>query len=428
MSLPAIQQSPAYGNLVNFSDNLTKPIHNWFNLKEGYSSQLVTNIINSVHGTSRIRSNKDKPNHSQIDDKEIKVFDPFSGCGTTLLTAKENKLDFLGFEINPFLHTLVQAKIENYDPATMKDILKHKLLIPQKARSVRNPDVVELSISQKLFGGQLKTILQYRQVILKLRNPRTRSFFLIAFLSILESCSYAKKDGNGLRYPPQKETADFVKTFNGKVERMIQDLTYEEDHSNNGEVILGDCRGIKKSFLRQHASTMDISIFSPPYLNCFDYTEIYKIELWFGGFVNNYSDLKMIRNESLTSHLNKEMINEGNITFMRTQKYIDAIKKQDIWSPKIPSMIANYFSDMHKVIKNVYQLLKEGGYCVIIVGNSAYGKIVIPTDEIIMHISEDIGFKPCSIKVARKLNTSPQQQKKVSDIDKLRESLVFIRK
>lgn len=33
-------------------------------------------------------------------------------------------------------------------------------------------------------------------------------------------------------------------------------------------------------------------IFSPPYANCFDYTEIYKLELWFGKFVSEYSDLK----------------------------------------------------------------------------------------------------------------------------------------
>ena len=47
-------------------------------------------------------------------------------------------------------------------------------------------------------------------------------------------------------------------------------------------------------------SSIDGIIFSPPYANCFDYTEIYKLELWFGGFVKDYSELKNYANHRYT--------------------------------------------------------------------------------------------------------------------------------
>ena len=40
---------------------------------------------------------------------------------------------------------------------------------------------------------------------------------------------------------------------------------------------------------------VSFSLFSPPYVNCFDYFEVYKIELWFGDFINNYDQLRLLR-------------------------------------------------------------------------------------------------------------------------------------
>ncbi len=407
MHIPITSQ-PEYGNLVNFSGNMNLPIHSWFNLKEGYSSKLVSDLM------------------SELKIKEGKVFDPFSGCGTTLLTAKEKGINFLGFEVNPFLYTLTKTKIATYDSSSIHKIYKYKSIIKNRASKVQKVQRVGLSIADKVFGSQLDSILRYRQVILGIRDEKIRNFYLIAFLSVLERCGFAKKDGNGLRYPPRKKPEQFITAFPNKVEQMLDDIVGDQVVDSNNKVVFGDCRNIDSDFLEEHKNSAALSVFSPPYLNCFDYTEIYKVELWFGGFVNAYSDLKNIRNSSLTSHLNKEIVPEKGMQMI--QKYITAIRHQDIWSPKIPDMVDSYFSDMQKVLRNVHKVLKKGGHCVIIVGNSAYGRVVIPTDEILAVIGESMGFKCIKLDVARKLNTSPQQQKKITNSEKLRESLVYLQK
>ena len=63
-------------------------------------------------------------------------------------------------------------------------------------------------------------------------------------------------------------------------------------------------------------------IFSPPYANCFDYTEIYKLELWFGEFVKNYSDLKQLKKSSLRSNLTGDLSNLDNFITISEINYL----------------------------------------------------------------------------------------------------------
>ena len=37
-----------YKTLVNFKTNLNQPRHSWFDVKEGYSTGLVNNILNDL--------------------------------------------------------------------------------------------------------------------------------------------------------------------------------------------------------------------------------------------------------------------------------------------------------------------------------------------------------------------------------------------
>ena len=172
---------------------------------------------------------------------------------------------------------------------------------------------------------------------------------------------------------------------------------------------------------------MSLCLFSPPYANCFDYTEVYKTELWFGDFIKDYKDLKVLRNQSMSSHLNKNL--NKNIEILNEIKIIiEKISAKKLWSKKIIDMLINYFNEMKLLLRLIYPLLNQNGKCVIVVGNSSYGNIAIPTDQIFEKIAKKIGFKKTYIIEARKLGTSSQQSKKIDDANKLRESLVVLSK
>ena len=93
-------------------------------------------------------------------------------------------------------------------------------------------------------------------------------------------------------------------------------------------------------------------------------------------------------------------------------------------------MIRGYFDDMELLLKRVYQMLVEGGRCYIVVANSAYKGILVPTDMLLANIAEQIGYKFKTIQVARKIRSSSQQMKGLYETydNLMRESIVVLEK
>ena len=400
------KRNSKYEKLVNFKTNLNLSRHSWFNIKEGYSKDLVTNIIYDLN----------------IDKNDGLIMDPFSGSGTSVLSCSEIGYKSVGIEVNPFLHFLSETKNSNYDIG-LQGVISSLVKIKIK----KNLVPPELSISKKLFGNQLDTILSIREWINMKKDKRIKSLLKVAFLSSLEICSYAKKDGNGLKYPKNKKPRDFIKVFKENLEMINADIL-NSNLKTIPKIYLGNSWEIMKNkkFKDKYKNKISLCVFSPPYANCFDYTEVYKIELWFGDFITRYEDLKVIRKDSMTSHLNKKIPESFNLKEL--MPYLNKIDTSKLWSKKIPEMVKSYFAEMYELLENIYDYLTKNGHCVIVVGNSAYGNIVIPTDEIFKKMAKRMGYKKAHIHKARMLGTSSQQYKKIDRPDLLRESLIFLQK
>ncbi len=68
----SVSDDPAYGTLVTANGNDRVPIHRWFRMKEAYSNQLLGHVVQATE----LR-----------DAQELRLFDPFSGSGTTAVSA-----------------------------------------------------------------------------------------------------------------------------------------------------------------------------------------------------------------------------------------------------------------------------------------------------------------------------------------------------
>ena len=397
-----------YKKLVNFKTNLNQPRHSWFDIKEGYSTDLVSNILKDL----------------DIKINDGLVLDPFSGSGTTILQSSILGYESIGLEVNPFLYFLSKNKCKKY---SKKFDLQKKKFLDYDLTKQKNFNVPKLSISKKLFQKQLKIILQIKGWINKIVDIDTRELFFCAFLCSLDKSSYAKKDGNGLKYPKNKVPADFREMFIKNLEKFITD-TDKVKIKKKPKIFLGNNLEIikEKKFYEKFNNKISLCLFSPPYVNCFDYTEVYKTELWFGDFIKEYPDLKKLRNKTMSSHLNKNLAEV--VILDEIKSYIIKINQKKLWSNKIIKMIKNYFFEMNSLLEQLYKLIKKNGKCVIVVGNSSYGNIAIPTDKILEKIAKRIGFKKSYIIEARKLGTSSQQYKNIDDPKKLRESLVVLSK
>ena len=296
-------------------------------------------------------------------------------------------------------------------------------------------EVPALSIIDKLFDKPiLNELLGFKKSIYKIKNKKTRDFLFLGWLCVLERVSNYRKGGNGLKKRPRAASAKNVREqLFAQFDLMLTDI---EDLLKQGafnkfvtsELKYLDCvndfpkLGVK----------FDLAVFSPPYLNCFDYFEVYKIELWMGDFVKSYDQLRQLRKRSLRSHLNAKF--EENVSDDKDFKKLispifDHLQKQRLWDKRIPYMVWFYFEDMLRVLKSLNVLLKSKGTCVIVVGNSAYANVVLPVDVLLGSLSRIAGFDCLAIDVARRNETSSQQHNSLGIFSKfLRESLVILKK
>lgn len=398
-----------YEYLVNFSQTRNEPIHRWFYYQEGYSPQLVINILNYL----------------QMNNKNIFVLDPFAGSGTTLLVAKQMGMKSLGFEINPFSAFMIKAKTSNYNSEELKQILSFKPAL----KEISDPySKYKLKIIKNLFDKEkLEEIEALKEEINKIKNDKVRNVLFAGLLSIIEDVSNYRKGGNGLKKKRIKKNIAPIEAFSNKISQIYEDL--EKAKNGPEPIIINDsCLNLSNY---PEIKNIDVSIFSPPYANCFDPFEVYKMELWVGEFVSSYSELKEKRKVALTSNLNANL-NKDIKNIHRTSllnKIIDYLYRCNLWDKRITKMLDRYFYDMYIVLNSLYQKTSVGGYCVIVVGNSAYGNLAIPTDILLAQLGKKAGFKVKEIIVARRNETSSQQQSKLGNfVEYLRESIVVLKK
>lgn len=397
-----------YQYLVNFSKTKNLPIHRWFYYQEGYSPELIKKVLKylNLNGSTHL-------------------FDPFAGSGTSLVAAKELGIKATGIEINPFSCHMAISKTQNYSEEEI-NILEN-FEVPNYKPLKKLFEKYELSIIENLFEIEnFEKIELIKKKIELEKNSKVKSILFTTLLCILQQVSYYKKAGNGLKKKRIYKSVDTFEAFKFKLNEIISDIKLNKN--KNKTVIINDtCLNINNHQIDE----IDISIFSPPYANCFDYYEVYKIELWIGEFVKSYEELRNLRKAALTSNLNADLKKKTKI--VTTSKVlipiIDYLNNTKLWDNKIPKMLNAYFSEMEQLLESLFEKTKKGGYCVVVVGNSSYGGLAVPTDIILAEIGKNLGFTVQEIIVARRNETSSQQYSKIGNlIEFVRESLIIFKK
>jgi len=418
-----------FKNLVHFQHSSNIPLQRWFPYREGYSTELVTTFLQELN----IRGN---------------VFDPFAGSGTTLISARNANLQSYGIDINPVSVLVARTKNVQYSAEDIDNIIMEK----DKIKTTENFDtscICNIDFTINMFNAEiLQILLQYKDYILKIPRIQTKNLFFVAWLSIIEEVSNIKKEGNGIKYKNRKRTptgyisipkdewekkqfpADKFLYIKNKLLKKIEMYLFDIKNSygiiNKPPIIFNeDCLLFDELF----SDELEFTFYSPPYCNCFDYFEIHKVELWLGGFVSDRSMFNMYRQKGFRSNTssirNKPIIyKNGNI-----ESLLSIVEKNKLWSNHIPNIVRGYFDDMHTLLKKLFLQTQKNGYVGIVIGNSAYNGVIIPSDLLIAQIANEIGFKIENVFITRHLTTSSQQKKDLVPLNEyLRESIVLLKK
>ncbi|HKY75199.1 MAG TPA: SAM-dependent methyltransferase [Acidimicrobiia bacterium] len=417
---------PDLAGLVHWAGAARQPIHRWFRYREGFSPALITSL-----GLGQ------------------RILDPFCGSGSIMVGAAQQGRTSVGIDVNPLAAFVSRVKLS---PLGDADIVGATAFLGDlEAAAAGGPrwPVPALRIASKVFEPRiLDAVLRLRALIeRRASSAAQRDFLLLAWLSILQEVGSYFKEGNGIKYRNRKRGKDgyvarpdgqwqlerfgadqqgFVfAAFRARLTEMLADVPSWHDGTWSGQrVIEGDAL---EETARLDAASFDSVLFSPPYANRFDYFESQKVELWFGGFVDSYEALGALRKRSLRSHLGAALDN-GVVDLPDVEAVIARIDPASYAvRMRVPALLRGYFSDMAAILRRCRHVLVPGGQCCIVVGNSAYGGVIIPTDQLIACLGLDAGFGEAAVVPVRHLTVAPQQRNELRGREGLmRESIVVL--
>ncbi|WP_281884488.1 hypothetical protein [Agromyces rhizosphaerae] len=414
---------PDLASLVHWKQNNTAPVHRWYRYREGFSPKLI-----DVLG---------------LGDR---ILDPFAGSGSVMVGAAERGLSSAGIDVNPLATFVAGVKLAPLSREQIAMVGAHIELIQSGRFATEEWPIPALNIAHKLFEPTIMTaMMQLRRTIEDhVDDDAVHRYLLLAWISSLESVGSYFKEGNGIKYRNMKRAPiSYVRRPEGEWQRArfgddqrafavqtytrrLQDMLEDEGRIDRGawspqRIETGNAAEV----LPNLHGEMDSILFSPPYANRFDYFEALKVELWFGGFVSTYEELRKLRKSSMRSHLASDLTQpsasleelSGLIALMDESSYA--------MRTRVPGLLAGYFDDMRKVLEQCRRLLARGGRVFVVVGNSAYAGVIVPSDALIAEIGRRVGFSNVRVSVVRPLAVAPQQRLRLDGLSQyMRESVV----
>lgn len=343
---------------------------------------------------------EDLINNKVIDSGNDFIIDNYSGSGTSLVEAKLAGIDSIGFDINPFAVLAGRVKTYNYDTRSLRkywDDIREEIsnynnyylggLFTQLTEGLNEKEISQIdSTIQTLFDDDMfskwfsdETIRQLyiiKMCLLKRELTREREFFDLAYFAIIRRVSRAHDAEVRPHVNKKKRQRDAIDAYVKKVNEMISKM--EEWNQNTDKSVYADACLInnsdekevtnkiaeKKKCLQKELGAV---LSHPPYLNCFDYIPVYKLKfMWAEGFDEIFG--KKTYEEIKASEIKSYPVNND-----------DAIER--------------YFSHNYKAYKTVYDNLKDGGYCCIVIGDCTVKGELFSVHKAFITMMEEIGFK-----------------------------------
>ncbi len=393
---------------VSYQGNRNVPGFRWMKYKEGFSGDLVTQLIKQECPRS--------------------VLDPFAGIGTTPLMAASKGCQAMGIEIMP-VGLLVGNAIATAANGLSQEIFNKTasglLKAVRSRKSALDHAFPHVPITKGAFPSETETeIARARQFLAGLKTGGIHSLLQMACLSVLEDASYTRKDGQYLRWDRRGKrngsSLDLgpIPLFSVALEKRLAAIAEdirplkEQFGGNHPTLHAGSCLNMLKDI---PASTFDMVITSPPYANRYDYTRTYALELaWMGLDPPAFATLRQqllsatVENKTKREELADDYGPDRHVLDRAAQIFdnqgavhevlaILAARQTELNNKGILTLIHEYFYEMAVIIAELGRIVRPGGVVIMVNDNVRYHGEEVPVDFILADFAEAVGFHCDSI-------------------------------
>lgn len=389
-------------------DNQKSPIHNWYKFTAGFSYKFVEEII-ALENLKNIEN--------------AQVFDPFAGCGTTLVSCQKEGVKAVGNEAQSFMYDIIRAKLNwHLDEELYEIYLQHiKSLVEgknNKSQLVKFAHPLLISLYKKDI---LKDLYCIKDSLDGIEQEKYHLFFKLALSQTLHKTSihpiavpYISRNKTLINDKPAWEV------FSAISQLMYSDAKKLASKNLTSKIYKQDSRKPNRYIAEGQC---DVCITSPPYLNNLDYGEVSKVHTHFFDITNTWNDItnrvrKKLVTGSTTHYVDSQFSLEEFLVSTFAMQNSNIISDLIIASNEIKNIAKErsgkksfdiltllYFKDMFLVLTEIKRVLKENGKAYLILGDSAPYGVYIPTTEILGKIGLNVGFKNYEIHKIRSRGT-----------------------
>ena len=277
-----------------------------------------------------------------------------------------------------------------------------------------------MAITESAFPRETEACLaKSRQYIVGIEDDAVRALLDLACMSILESVSYTRKDGQYLRWDYRSGRDLRARLHKGTIQSFPDAL-----RSRLGE-IAEDIDPLKTRYGRgrpdfiagsslEHAralptNSFDLVVTSPPYANRYDYTRTYALELaWLGYDQAAFRELRQrmlsatVENKSKEKWL-REVYGESEFIdaafgMYHGQGALDEVvailreRAAELSNPHVVRLLEGYFLEMAVIVRELGRVVRPGGVVFMVNDNVQYHGEEAPVDLILSDFAEQSGF------------------------------------
>lgn len=353
------------------------------------------------------------------------VMDPMMGSGTTIVEAYLNHRRSIGFDIDPLAKLITSVKTTHLDADEVNEAGK-KVLKSATITVQTNKDYLQ-ELLDKRWDKQTRQFVEYWfaketqfelvaliSEIEQLEDERVRDFLRLAF----SACIITKSGGVSLAFDlahTRPHRAKVVFTSSGE---LIFGNNHSESPSPRTQFLTKTLRSPLVEFqkrLQQNVrslleippsnqltpnlnladaqsipiepNTVDLIVTSPPYAsNAIDYMRAHKFSLvWLGYTVDQLTNTRSycIGGENTTTFSFEELP-------PFTSSIVAAVRQID---EKKASVLHRYYSEMSRVLRSMYRVLKPDKGAILVVATSTMRNVDTQTQNCLADIGREVGFE-----------------------------------
>lgn len=377
---------------VPYSDSYTHYIHK-------YPAKLLKHIPIFFFASKKLL-----PNKASV------ILDPFCGSGTVLLEAMLAGHHSIGFDANPLARLISQVKTTSINPMKLYPVVDDVI---RKAKRYRKADPKNVVNIDHWFPAHVQyNLSKLKRSIDTIHEQEVRYFFQTCYSAILKSSSYAdpnlsvpvkikpeKFKTTALREDAEKKLEKvksldvftyFEEVSYANIKRM--DQLYSKKVSPSAKIWGNDARNlISENGERLADNSVDCILTSPPYAGAQKYIRASSLNLGWLGYCEDknlrYYEERNIGREHYHKNEYTEQIKTGFSHIDEKLSWVRSI------NPLRSHINGNYLVEMQQSISEMYRVLKQDSYCVIIIANNHVCGELFETQAFVKDIAIQTGFK-----------------------------------